>query len=44
MTIHKSKYKQKLLRLIYIFDITIADLIFQKMYLANALVNPQDLE
>lgn len=38
-TIQKPKYAQKLLRQVYIFNTTIADLILQKAYLANALVN-----
>lgn len=42
-TTQKPKYARKLLRQMHIFDTTTANLILQKAYLANALVNPQGL-
>ena len=39
----KPKYAHEIMRQVYYFDIKVADHIFQKAYLANFLVNFQEL-
>ena len=40
LVIQKLKYARKMLRQLHIFNTKVADLILQKAYLANTLVNP----
>lgn len=42
-SVKKLKYAEKMLYQIDILDTTIVDLIFKKAYIANTLINPQDL-